>query len=226
MSFLCGKINPIMTIAVLTEGALKEELVAKGVPAGTDIIWTDSLRSLVSIEADAYFDLLFHPDPERTARLLRLKDRPVFINMITDTLSATHPSFIRINAWPTLLNRPVTEIAVADGERARMARQVLEELQWPCQVVPDIPGMVTPRVISMIVNEAYFTLSDGVSTKEEIDIAMKLGTNYPMGPFEWSEKIGVRRIYALLEVLSRRDGRYRPAGALEKAAGGYKEYKF
>ena len=42
----------------------------------------------------------------------------------------------------------------------------------------------------MIINEAFLALQEGVSTKEEINTAMKLGTNYPLGPFEWVEKIG------------------------------------
>jgi 3-hydroxybutyryl-CoA dehydrogenase len=54
----------------------------------------------------------------------------------------------------------------------------------------------------MIVNEAFIALKEGVSTKEEIDIAMKLGTNYPYGPFEWAEKIGTERIKNLLSKLS------------------------
>ena len=71
--------------------------------------------------------------------------------------------------------------------------------------------MITPRVIAMIINEAYFTLQAGVSTKEEIDTAMKLGTNYPYGPFEWADKIGLNRIKTLLQTLSKTDTRYLPA---------------
>ncbi len=58
----------------------------------------------------------------------------------------------------------------------------------------DEPGFVSARIVSMIINEAYFTLEAGTSTKEEIDIAMKLGTGYPFGPFEWGEMIGLSRI--------------------------------
>jgi 3-hydroxybutyryl-CoA dehydrogenase len=61
-------------------------------------------------------------------------------------------------------------------------------------------------------------LNEKVSTKEEIDVAMKLGTNYPYGPFEWSEKIGLKNIYELLFTLSRTSPRYEPAGLLKKVA--------
>ena len=58
--------------------------------------------------------------------------------------------------------------------------------------VKDEPGFVSARIVAMMINEAYFTWEAGTSTKEEIDIAMKLGTGYPYGPFEWGEKIGLR----------------------------------
>ena len=76
----------------------------------------------------------------------------------------------------------------------------------------------------MIVNEAYYTLQEEVSTKEEIDTAMKLGTNYPYGPFEWSELIGLDKIHLLLTRLGNTDDRYRPARLLtETAAAGLKK---
>ena len=84
--------------------------------------------------------------------------------------------------------------------------------------VPDVKGFISPRVVSMIINEAYFTLEENVSTKEEIDIAMKLGTNYPYGPFEWSKKIGLKKIAGLLKELSINEKRYEPSALLLKDA--------
>ncbi len=74
--------------------------------------------------------------------------------------------------------------------------------------------MVSPRVISMIVNEAWFALQEGVSSREEIDIAMQLGTNYPYGPFAWGEKIGLKKIVSLLTRLSAQNPRYQVADLL------------
>jgi 3-hydroxybutyryl-CoA dehydrogenase len=87
-------------------------------------------------------------------------------------------------------------------------------IEW----VPDVPGFISARVISMIINEAYFALQDNVSSKEEIDIAMKLGTNYPYGPFEWSKKIGLGNIAGLLTILSTTKERYTPASLLKNEA--------
>jgi 3-hydroxybutyryl-CoA dehydrogenase len=71
----------------------------------------------------------------------------------------------------------------------------------------------------MIINEAYFALEEKISTKGEIDTAMKYGTNYPFGPFEWAEKIGLRRVAALLQRLQLESGRYVPSELLLKEAG-------
>ena len=90
----------------------------------------------------------------------------------------------------------------------------MNALNRKAEWLPDVKGFISPRVISMIINEAYFTLESRVSTKEEIDIAMKLGTNYPYGPFEWSEKIGLNRIYSLLLQLSMTDPKYTPCELL------------
>jgi 3-hydroxybutyryl-CoA dehydrogenase len=63
------------------------------------------------------------------------------------------------------------------------------------------PENVALRVISCIVNEAYLALAEGVATAEDIDQAMKLGANYPQGPFEWTNEIGPDQILQTLDSL-------------------------
>jgi 3-hydroxybutyryl-CoA dehydrogenase len=77
--------------------------------------------------------------------------------------------------------------------------------------LPDEPGFVAPRVVAMIVNEAFYALEQSVSTVSEIDIALKLGTNYPQGPFEWGNQIGFKERTALLEILSKQSPVYKPS---------------
>ena len=60
-------------------------------------------------------------------------------------------------------------------------------------------GLVTPRILCMIINEAFYTLQEGTANRRDIDAAMKLGTNYPLGPFEWCDMIGIDKVYRLLE---------------------------
>lgn len=76
---------------------------------------------------------------------------------------------------------------------------------------PDRPGMTAMRIISMIINEAYLVMQEGTSIKEDIDTAMKLGTNYPYGPIEWSEKLGLNLVCNVIKAMHEEFGedRYR-----------------
>ena len=209
-----------MTIAILADDVLKEEWLTKEAPPAVVFTWVDSVRSLVMTEADAYFDLLFDADPERMERLKSIKGKPLFVNAVAWVGTVTGKQFIRITAWPTLLRRPVIEIALTAPEQSEAVKSVFDALQWRYQLVPDVGGMITPRILAMIVNEAYYTLGAEVSTRAEIDTAMKLGTNYPMGPFEWSAAIGLENIGTLLKELGRTDERYVLAPALEQELAG------
>ncbi len=82
--------------------------------------------------------------------------------------------------------------------------------------VKDSAGLVMPRVVAMVINEAAFALMEGIATKAEIDTAMKLGTNYPFGPLEWADQIGVGQVVATLQGVHAEQGedRYRPAPLL------------
>lgn len=138
------------------------------------------------------------------------------MNAVTTTCAQLPENCIRINAWNSFIERTTIEIATTNHQQ--YVDKTMKALGWNYQLVPDEPGMIAPRIIAMIVNEAYFGLEDSISTKEEIDIAMKLGTNYPWGPFEWSEKIGLVKIYQLLVVLSKQDSRYTPSLLLQQTA--------
>lgn len=159
--------------------------------------------------ADAWFDLCYESEG---AAFPDITDAPVFVNAVLTNSAALPDNYIRINAWNSLLQRPVVEVVPPKNKLP--FDTVLSGLGWSYQVVPDVPGMIAARVIAMIINEAYFALGDEVSTKQDIDTAMKLGTNYPHGPFEWCDIIGIQLIYQLLELLSKEDNRYTPAPAL------------
>ncbi len=194
-----------MIIAVKAHPHQKEEWLSKQTSEGVEIIWAETDVP----EADAYFDLCYEEYGEAFGHI---NDKPVFVSSVLKTLNELPSNVSRINGWNGFLKKESLEVVLADDD----GKQVLDKLAWKYHNVPDVPGMIAPRTVSMIINEAYFALGDEVSTKEEIDIAMKLGTNYPFGPFEWSEKIGLHNIYRLLQKLSETDERYQPAPALEQ----------
>lgn len=144
--------------------------------------------------------------------------KPLFINSVVKTLGELNaPKHVyRINGWKTFLNKPVWEIS---GALNNDIWALFALLNIKINPVKDEPGFISARIISMIINEAYFTVEDNVSSKAEIDTAMKLGTNYPYGPFEWAELIGKKNILELLEALHSTDTRYKPSALLIKEVG-------
>jgi 3-hydroxybutyryl-CoA dehydrogenase len=87
-------------------------------------------------------------------------------------------------------------------------------------VIGDVPGMIVARTVARIVDLAHDAVAKGVATEEDIDTAMRLGVNYPLGPFEWSRRLGRSWAYDLLDDLHMRDpsGRYAPSLALYRHA--------
>lgn len=84
-------------------------------------------------------------------------------------------------------------------------------------VVNEFPGFVTSRISALVGNEAFFMLQEGVGTAEEIDKAIKLGLNYPMGPFELGDLVGLDTRLNNLKYLHGKLGeKYRPAPLLEQ----------
>lgn len=164
--------------------------------------------------ADAYFDDCFE---EEGYAFHAVTSGLIFVNAVIDTAGQLPANCIRYNGWSGFLHQPVLELAAADKALLTRAGVLLRELKWKYIEAPDEPGMVSARVVAMIINEAYFGYGEGISSKEDIDTAMKLGTNYPYGPFEWSEMIGLYKIAALLEKLSETSSRYLIAPALKAA---------
>lgn len=135
-----------------------------------------------------------------------------------------HPQrLVGIGALPSLLEGGLIEFAhasVTDDAALKAADQFAKDLGKESARVQDSAGMVLPRILCMLINEAYFALTENVALPDDIDTAMKLGTNYPFGPVEWAERIGVRQVYAVMKGLHQTLGedRYRCAPLLQKAA--------
>ncbi len=87
-------------------------------------------------------------------------------------------------------------------------------------VVEDAPGLVLGRILCQLVNEAHFAVQEGVATAADVDTAMRLGFNWPRGPFEWADAFGPARVVSVLDALRLELGeeRYRVAPSLRRAA--------
>jgi len=135
-----------------------------------------------------------------------------------------HPSrLIGISAFPTLINKHLIEIAatpLTHRERISAAQEFFLSTGKEISVIQDRIGMVMPRILCQLINEAFFALTENVASPLDIDTAMKLGTGYPNGPVEWANRIGLPSIIAVLEHLHKDLGeeRYRIAPLLKQLA--------
>lgn len=204
-----------MNIAIRCTENQQQELLQKGFNNDVNIEWLQPGALLKNIKANAFFDFVFN-DSDYAANEF-IDDTIVFVHAVNCLCAETNKSnYVRLNAWNGFLNRNIIELSCNDLSTQKKTEQIFNELGWNYVWVKDEYGFIAARIIAMIINEAYFALEENVSTKEQIDIAMKLGTNYPYGPFEWSEKIGLKNIAQLLLHLQEKDERYSISSLLIK----------
>ncbi len=121
-------------------------------------------------------------------------------------------------------------------ETIAACREVGERMGKEVVVIRESPGFITSRINAMIGNEAFYMLEEGIASAREIDTAIKLGLNHPMGPFELADLVGLDVRLSILEYLHRTLGeKFRPcpllvqhvkAGRLGRKAGrGVYEYR-
>jgi 3-hydroxybutyryl-CoA dehydrogenase len=180
----------------------------------------DQLRS-----TDLIFDFLIDETPEEFEIYTDFKG-VVFLNTVKITLAELmfslderfEAKIFGFNGLPSLFQRSLMEVSLLTPEDEKLLKQTCADLKTDYVLVDDRVGLVTPRVICMIINEAYFTVQEKTATREDIDIAMKLGTNYPYGPFEWSKKIGIKNVFETLEAVyeDTKDERYKICPLLKK----------
>lgn len=176
-------------------------------------------------DKDVVFDFLIDHEFEEFENYIDAKC-PIFLNtskISLGELSHTVDNNVRstifgFNGLPTFFNRNILEVSLFKKEDLEKLQTILKALATEFLVVDDRVGLVTPRVVCMIINEAYYTVQEGTATREDIDLAMKLGTNYPFGPFEWCERIGIDHVYELLEAVydDTKDERYKICPLLKK----------
>ncbi len=95
---------------------------------------------------------------------------------------------------------------------------LVAELGKVMAVSQDYPGFIVNRILMPMINEAIFTLYEGIATAEDIDKGMKLGTNHPMGPLALADLIGLDTVLAIITVLydGFKDPKFRPCPLLVK----------
>ncbi len=150
---------------------------------------------------------------------------------------ATNTSSISITRLASTTNRPNRFIGIhfmnpvprmqlvelirgiaTDDETFAAARTFIESLHKTVTVSEDFPAFIVNRILLPMINEAIYTLYEGVGTVDAIDTAMRLGANHPMGPLELADFIGLDTCLSIMQVLHEglADSKYRPCPLLVK----------
>lgn len=192
--------------------------------ASEDGTWTWAQDTKTAQNFDWFIDLDFDSHPEHMVDYVGNTQTTFLLSSVNCTpLQALHAAgltynnerFFGINAIPTFLERKTLEISNPFQADTTLLSTLpwWETLEW----VQSRVGMVTPRVVFMIINEAYYTVQEGTAAKADIDTAMKLGTAYPKGPFEWCQAAGIDNVYQTLKAVyeDTKDERYKICPALQ-----------
>jgi len=117
---------------------------------------------------------------------------------------------------PTLVE--FTPALQADFNSTAQAREFFDKLGFEIVRVPDTPAMVRARIICCLINEAAYTLDQQVASAEDIDLAVQLSANLPLGPLSWADEIGLDVVLGTLNALYDfwRDERYHPSPLIKQ----------
>lgn len=229
-------------ILIAGEAPLVEELAALCIDAGhevtvfliEDLLEATGLARLADDAARSDLALEVLIDALETKRtVVNILDqslppqRPIVTVVLSVTATqvaawASQPErVIGFGALPPLKKGNLIELAAAhqtDSTTLRQTQSFFAQLGLDLANVQDSIGLILPRIVCSLVNEAAYALMEGVAQPRDIDTAMKLGTNYPRGPLEWGDVIGLDVVLAVLRGLFDEygDDHYRPAPLLKQ----------
>jgi 3-hydroxybutyryl-CoA dehydrogenase len=213
-----------------------EKLVSKGALIDEQKAAALTISTTASLEGAAKADLIIEAaseNPDLKFKIFRELDylaRP-------DAILASNTSSISITKIAAVTHRPAQVIGMhfmnpvplmrlvevirglaTSDETTQATLEACRKMGKEPVEAKDSPGFISNRILCPMINEAIFTLQEGIGTPEAIDTVMKLGMNHPMGPLTLADLIGLDVVLSVMEVLQRDTGddKYRPAYLLRK----------
>jgi 3-hydroxyacyl-CoA dehydrogenase len=197
-----------VTVGVVGAGTMGAGIAQVAVVAGHPV----RIANTSSLSPTALAAGLQHPE-----RLVGLHFfNPVPAMRLVEVISglATDPAVADAAAGLAAAGDGCPEAAV--GEAAGL----LQAAGLDVYVIDDTPGLIVTRTVAMLANLAFDALAARVASEQDIDTAMRLGVNYPLGPLAWGRQWGTRTLVQILGRLDDwyRDGHYRASPLLRQAA--------
>lgn len=226
---------PIQSVAVIGDGDRASALAEKLSVGGYDVSHYALLPSLDKEVRSAQMVIEAVESPEHKVGddlFRRLGDvcspRAVLVSTSTffspgelGAVAGRPETTITIHEPMPFMNNRFFEISkgLDTGDRTvATALAVAERLGYSSVVMDESPCQIVYRSIVPMINEAAFSLFQGLASAKDIDTAMKLGLNHPLGPLEWGDKLGIDTVLAVMEHLQKEfaDPRYRPCMLIKR----------
>jgi 3-hydroxybutyryl-CoA dehydrogenase len=200
----------------------------------------DRLSATTSIgEAVAKAELIVEAAPEKADLKIALISA-VESSAPADAVIASNTSALSITELAAVLKDPgrmggmhffnpvhkmklveVVRALETTDETVSVMQDVAAQMGKETVLIKESPGFITSRINAMIGNEAFYMLQEGVASARDIDKALKLGLNHPMGPFELGDLVGLDTRLSILQYLHRTLGeKFRPCPRLEQHVKG------
>jgi 3-hydroxybutyryl-CoA dehydrogenase len=229
--------QPALDAAVESIGQLLDRQIKKGtMTAGDRDAALGRIKTATAMEALGDCDLVVEAATE-DEEVKRKIFKELVEKVKDDAIIASNTSSISITRLAAATDRPerfigmhfmnpvpamklvevIRGIATAD-DTYQSIKSLCEKLGKTAVTAEDFPAFIVNRILLPMINEAVYTLYEGVGTVESIDTAMKLGANHPMGPLELADFIGLDTCLSVMQVLydGLADSKYRPCPLLVK----------
>lgn len=235
-------------VHIMGESPMVEEFAAVCIASGYEVYVTLNEPQTVKSELAAPFKTTTSINP-KTAIGIELTNidsakKKQNLELLAKTLSDTAPilsssititateqstwivgnhRLVGIAALPSFFDKPLLEVAptiYSPKETVDTISRFLQTIHKQPEIVQDRIGMVLPRILCQMINEAVFAVTEEIASPQDIDTALKLGMNFPFGPIEWADRIGLKQVFAVVNALHHdlQEERYRPAPLLRQMA--------
>jgi 3-hydroxybutyryl-CoA dehydrogenase len=196
-------------------GRIKTTLQLSGV-GPTDLI-IEAATERETVKQAIFEDLLPHLKPET---ILTSNTSSISITRLASRTDRPEKfmGFHFMNPVPVMQLVELIRGIATDEPTFKACKSVVDTLGKTAATAEDFPAFIVNRILMPMINEAVYTLYEGVGNVTSIDMAMKLGTNHPMGPLELADFIGLDTCLAIMNVLhdGLADTKYRPCPLLTK----------